>query len=335
MKGSRKPEIMADAAYAIFTEPSRECTGNFFIDDEVLAAGRQDRPVASTRSSPARSCCPTSSCRWRSRRTSGRASRLPKRANEPDDGAADEARRRRAPEANARARKPARAEVLTMRGVGLVDCDRRRPRAPRSGASAQPLSRREIISSRCPTAARSREPRALARLRRLDIFDGRRERRTSSWRSFDRDDARAVRRRDRGAFADFGKLLTGSSASCCPAARLARSVRRPARRHGEYPILHRRHRRAALGRPRLPRLRRVHRRRPHRERHHRHVSRCVASRSLGAAPRAPRAHELRRVQGARRPGSRARSTDRAGGTDARSRSCSRHHELSLEARRAA
>lgn len=33
----RKPEIMADAAYAILTQSSRECTGNFFIDDEVLA----------------------------------------------------------------------------------------------------------------------------------------------------------------------------------------------------------------------------------------------------------------------------------------------------------
>ena len=38
MKGSRSPEIMADAAYAIFNRPSRACTGNFFIDDEVLAA---------------------------------------------------------------------------------------------------------------------------------------------------------------------------------------------------------------------------------------------------------------------------------------------------------
>jgi citronellol/citronellal dehydrogenase len=37
MAASRKPEIMADAAHAIFLRPSRECTGNFFIDDEVLA----------------------------------------------------------------------------------------------------------------------------------------------------------------------------------------------------------------------------------------------------------------------------------------------------------
>jgi citronellol/citronellal dehydrogenase len=34
---ARKPEIVADAAYAILTRSSRECTGNTFIDDEVLA----------------------------------------------------------------------------------------------------------------------------------------------------------------------------------------------------------------------------------------------------------------------------------------------------------
>ncbi|HVL95995.1 MAG TPA: NAD(P)-dependent oxidoreductase [Solirubrobacteraceae bacterium] len=37
MARSRRPEIMADAAHAIFKRPARECTGNFFIDDEVLA----------------------------------------------------------------------------------------------------------------------------------------------------------------------------------------------------------------------------------------------------------------------------------------------------------
>ena len=36
MRGSRTPEIMADAAYVILTKPSREFTGNFCIDDEVL-----------------------------------------------------------------------------------------------------------------------------------------------------------------------------------------------------------------------------------------------------------------------------------------------------------
>jgi len=37
MARARKPEIMGDAACAILRRPSRECTGNFFIDDEVLA----------------------------------------------------------------------------------------------------------------------------------------------------------------------------------------------------------------------------------------------------------------------------------------------------------
>ena len=36
IKHSRKPEIVADAAYIILTKPSKETTGNFFIDDEVL-----------------------------------------------------------------------------------------------------------------------------------------------------------------------------------------------------------------------------------------------------------------------------------------------------------
>src|SRR5690349_22095784 len=43
MKASRKPEIMADAAYVIFNRPAREFTGNFCIDDDVLAsAGKTD-----------------------------------------------------------------------------------------------------------------------------------------------------------------------------------------------------------------------------------------------------------------------------------------------------
>jgi citronellol/citronellal dehydrogenase len=37
MARARKPEIMGDAACAILRRPSRACTGNFFIDDEVLA----------------------------------------------------------------------------------------------------------------------------------------------------------------------------------------------------------------------------------------------------------------------------------------------------------
>jgi citronellol/citronellal dehydrogenase len=38
IKCCRKPEIMADAAHAILVRESRQCTGNFFIDDEVLAS---------------------------------------------------------------------------------------------------------------------------------------------------------------------------------------------------------------------------------------------------------------------------------------------------------
>lgn len=37
-KFCRKPEVMSDAAYAILTKPSRSFTGNFCIDDAVLAA---------------------------------------------------------------------------------------------------------------------------------------------------------------------------------------------------------------------------------------------------------------------------------------------------------
>ncbi len=36
VKRCRKPEIMADAAHAILVRESRGCTGNFFIDEEVL-----------------------------------------------------------------------------------------------------------------------------------------------------------------------------------------------------------------------------------------------------------------------------------------------------------
>lgn len=35
---SRSPEIMADAAHAILNRPSRQTTGNFYIDEEVLKA---------------------------------------------------------------------------------------------------------------------------------------------------------------------------------------------------------------------------------------------------------------------------------------------------------
>lgn len=38
MRKSRKPEMVADAAYAILSKPSDECTGNNFIDEDVLRA---------------------------------------------------------------------------------------------------------------------------------------------------------------------------------------------------------------------------------------------------------------------------------------------------------
>jgi len=34
----RKPEILSDSAYIIFNRKASECSGNFFIDDEVLAS---------------------------------------------------------------------------------------------------------------------------------------------------------------------------------------------------------------------------------------------------------------------------------------------------------
>ena len=37
MAKSRKPAVVADSAYAVLTRPSRECTGNFFLCEDVLA----------------------------------------------------------------------------------------------------------------------------------------------------------------------------------------------------------------------------------------------------------------------------------------------------------
>ncbi len=43
LRASRKPEIVADAAHHILTRDSRSCSGNFFIDEEVLVeAGTTD-----------------------------------------------------------------------------------------------------------------------------------------------------------------------------------------------------------------------------------------------------------------------------------------------------
>ena len=46
VKRSRKPEIMGDAAHWILTQPSRELTGKFLIDDDVLrSAGVTDLSI--------------------------------------------------------------------------------------------------------------------------------------------------------------------------------------------------------------------------------------------------------------------------------------------------
>ena len=46
VKCCRKPEIMADAAYWVLTQESRSCTGNFFVDEDVLKnAGVTDLDV--------------------------------------------------------------------------------------------------------------------------------------------------------------------------------------------------------------------------------------------------------------------------------------------------
>jgi len=38
LENCRKPEILADAAHAIFTRDARTATGNFYVDEEVLAS---------------------------------------------------------------------------------------------------------------------------------------------------------------------------------------------------------------------------------------------------------------------------------------------------------
>jgi citronellol/citronellal dehydrogenase len=54
LRGARRPEIVADAAHAILVRGSREVTGQFLIDDEVLAAAgvRDLGPYAVTPGAP-------------------------------------------------------------------------------------------------------------------------------------------------------------------------------------------------------------------------------------------------------------------------------------------
>ena len=57
MRHCRTPDIIADAAYAIFNKPSRECTGNFFIDD-VLLYDEGERDFDKYRVDPTKSLMP-------------------------------------------------------------------------------------------------------------------------------------------------------------------------------------------------------------------------------------------------------------------------------------
>ena len=38
MARARRPELYSDAAYAVITRPSRDCTGNAFLCEDVLSA---------------------------------------------------------------------------------------------------------------------------------------------------------------------------------------------------------------------------------------------------------------------------------------------------------
>jgi citronellol/citronellal dehydrogenase len=38
MARARRPELYSDAAYAVITKPSRDCTGNAFLCEDVLTA---------------------------------------------------------------------------------------------------------------------------------------------------------------------------------------------------------------------------------------------------------------------------------------------------------
>ena len=53
LRRCRKPEIMGEAARAILLRDARKCTGNFFIDEDVLrAAGETDFSKYTTETGP-------------------------------------------------------------------------------------------------------------------------------------------------------------------------------------------------------------------------------------------------------------------------------------------
>ncbi len=73
MARARTPEIMADAAHAILVRDPRSCSGNTFIDDEVLAeAGITDLTGYSAADAPSwRSTCSSTAGPRASRLTAG------------------------------------------------------------------------------------------------------------------------------------------------------------------------------------------------------------------------------------------------------------------------
>ncbi len=89
MRMSRKPEIMADAAYAIFNKKAAEFTGHFLIDDSFLyGEGVRDfehyrmdptQPLAPVFFTPDEPSAATGRCDWRISRypgASGRATEI-------------------------------------------------------------------------------------------------------------------------------------------------------------------------------------------------------------------------------------------------------------------
>tara|TARA_R110002095_G_scaffold60649_5_gene51536 strand:- start:1192 stop:1557 length:366 start_codon:yes stop_codon:yes gene_type:complete len=58
IQSSRKPEIVADAAHWILTQRSAKCTGNFFIDEEVLEEATPGMDLATYAVSPGKPLVP-------------------------------------------------------------------------------------------------------------------------------------------------------------------------------------------------------------------------------------------------------------------------------------
>jgi citronellol/citronellal dehydrogenase len=59
VRRSRRPEIVADAAHAILARDARTCTGNFFVDEDLLRAeGASDADLAAYAVDPTQELCP-------------------------------------------------------------------------------------------------------------------------------------------------------------------------------------------------------------------------------------------------------------------------------------